>query len=316
MNTLLIDRKNMTLSQQRNVIRIGIDGARPKTIPLAQIKRIVISCNIRLESRLLRTLASLDISLVLINPRKPEEFGLLIGSGHNDASRRVKQILSSEDENQCRQYARYLVLEKIQNQKTLMGKMANKRPQYRYQLTKSADSLQRAINRLQAETLSLDSIRGIEGSAAAAYFNAYTRLFPDSFNFTHRNRRPPRAPVNALLSLSYTLADSLAGYLLQVHGYDLMIGFYHKLSYSRHSLSSDVIEPLRPIVDEWVLQQISRKNLRLGHFKQQNGGCYLNKSGRGRYYAAWEYEMKPGVIENIEQAIKELKRLLDDEHER
>lgn len=112
MNTLLIDRKNMTLSQQHNAIRIGIDGVRPKTIPLAQIKRIVISSNIKLESRLLRTLASQDISLVLINPLKPEQYGLLIGSGHNDASRRVKQILASEDENQCQRYARYLVLEK------------------------------------------------------------------------------------------------------------------------------------------------------------------------------------------------------------
>lgn len=193
--------------------------------------------------------------------------------------------------------------------------MAQKRPQYRYPLSKASATLQRAIDRLQAETPGLDSIRGIEGSAAAAYFSAYTRLFPGSFNFTHRNRRPPRDPVNALLSLSYTLADSLVGYLLQVHGYDLMIGFYHKLSYSRHSLSSDVIEPLRPIVDEWVLQQINRKNLRQGHFKQQNRGCFLNKSGRGRYFAAWEYEMKPGVIELIEQAIKELKRQLGDDHE-
>jgi len=310
MNTLLLDRKDMTISQERKTLKVSIEGNKPKTIPFAQIKRIVVSSNIKLESRLLRTLATEDISLVLINPRKPEEYGLLIGSGHNDASRRIDQMKASENDQLCQRYARYLVTEKIQGQKQLIDEIVKNRPQHRYHLSKASQTLGHSLKRLQTEALNLNSIRGIEGSSAAAYFSAFTHVCPAGLSFTHRNRRPPRDPVNALLSLSYTLANSLAGYRLQIHGYDLLIGFYHKLSYSRHSLSSDIIEPVRPLIDAWVLRQVNDKYLRKEHFKEQNEGCYLSKTGRERYYAAWEFEMKGPVIDRIEAAIGELENLL------
>ncbi len=161
MNTLHIDRNNTTISQQRGAIRISIDGRKPKTIPLSQINRVVVSSSITLESRLLRTLASRDISLALLNPRKPEEYGLLIGSGHNDAGRRIRQIKASEDPNFCQRYARYLGDEKMSQQKKLVENARCQRPEHRYSLTKAYDTLDKALSRLRSEALNLDSIRGI-----------------------------------------------------------------------------------------------------------------------------------------------------------
>ena len=311
MSTLIIDNKTLSLSQQGERIKITSDEMGTKTIPFTHIKRVVISSNVNIESRLLRTLASKDISVTFINPRNPQEYGLLQGSGHNDAARKIRQLKASQDFPICELISRYLVIEKIKGQHQILQQAAPLKPQCQYTIIKTLPVLENALQKLDAcNSLSLNSIRGLEGSSAAAYFNAYKCLFPESLNFTHRNRRPPKDPVNALLSLSYTLADSIACQSLQTVGLDLMIGFYHQLSWSRHSLSSDVIEPVRPHIDEWVRLLIARQNIRLHHFEQKDESCLLKKQGRQIYYALWEQEMKTSVkkitgncIQHIEQAI-------------
>ena len=95
----------------------------------------------------------------------------------------------------------------------------------------------------------MERLRGIEGAAAAAYFQGFTRLFPPSLEFTGRNRRPPRDPVNAVLSLSYTPLHFEAVQAVCAAGLDPLIGFYHELVFGRESLASDLIEPLWPKVD-------------------------------------------------------------------
>lgn len=304
MSTLIIDNKSLSLSQQYESIKIKKKEENPQTIPFSHITRIIISSNVKIESRLLRTLASKDISVAFINPRKPCEYGLLQGNGHNDAQRRIRQMQASLNNQTCNQISHYLVIEKIQQQIQMLNNAAPNYEQCRYAIQHSLPVLNSALKKLEQHNNPLNSVRGLEGSAAASYFKAYRCLFPESYEFTHRNRRPPKDPINALLSLSYTLANSLASQQIQIAGYDLHIGFYHQLSYSRHSLSSDIIEPVRPIIDEWVRQLIAEQHLRQRHFKKDGDACYLKKDARQIYYKKWEQDMREPLSQQLKQTLK------------
>jgi CRISPR-associated protein Cas1 len=305
MSTLIIDNKMLSLSQDGDRIKIATKENGAKTIPFSHVTRIVISSNINIESRLLRSLATKDISVAFINPRKPQEYGLLQGAGHNDATRRIRQMQASQNTGLCQKISRYLVTEKLKGQYRMLEQAAPDKPHCRYAIIKALPVINNAIQKLDSNnSINIDSIRGLEGSSAAAYFGAYKNLFPESLNFTHRNRRPPKDPVNALLSLGYTLADSIACQRLQIVGFDLMIGFYHQLSWSRHSFSSDVIEVVRPEIDEWVRLLISRQHITKQHFKIEPAACLLQKAGREIYYGLWEQELKLSLTTAIDACIQ------------
>lgn len=102
-----------------------------------------------------------------------------------------------------------------------------------------------------------------------------------------RNRRPPRDPVNALLSLTYTLLTSQAIQVLRINGLDPEIGFYHQPGYYRPSLACDLIELMRMPAESWVLGLCRKTTLRPRDFAMDNGACLLAKAGRGRFYAEW-----------------------------
>jgi len=134
----------------------------------------------------------------------------------------------------------------------------------------------------------LSRIRGLEGACAAACFRAYSALFAESLNFLSRNRRPPRDPVNAALSLAYTLLHYDAVRAAHAAGIDPFVGFYHGPAHGRESLACDLIEPLRPRVDEWIRTLFRDRVIRGEHFTVDKGACLLGKAGREHFYAAWE----------------------------
>ena len=135
------------------------------------------------------------------------------------------------------------------------------------------------------------SLRGLEGAAARAHFSALAAVLPPNLNFTGRNRRPPRDPANAALSLAYTLLHVEAIQACHAAGLDPLLGFYHRPAYGRESLASDLIEPLRARADLWVWDQFRTRALRDDHFTLDRGACLLGKAGRSVFYAAWQREV-------------------------
>lgn len=133
---------------------------------------------------------------------------------------------------------------------------------------------------------------GIEGAASARYFAAWGRLWEPPWEFPRRSRRPPRDPINALLSLSYTLALQYVGRMAVLRGLDTALGFLHTPQPGRPSLALDLLEPVRPWIDQWVWQSLNgRRLLKTDHFVfNRADGCRLNKEGRGLFYAAWHQD--------------------------
>ena len=132
---------------------------------------------------------------------------------------------------------------------------------------------------------------------------------PDSLGFTGRNRRPPRDPLNALLSLGYTMLHSEAVVELHGAGLDPFIGFYHDLHFGRESLASDLIEPLRPLIDRFSIALFSGGHLRKESFSITAQGCLLGKAGRVTYYQLYE-EAAEDLRRRMKESISDLLQLM------
>ena len=135
---------------------------------------------------------------------------------------------------------------------------------------------------------SISTMLGFEGAAAAAYFEGFRALFAPSLGFEGRRRRPPKDPVNACLSLGYTLLHSDAVFACHAAGLDPLLGLYHEPAFGRESLASDAMEPLRPHVDQWVWQMFRTRTLTPAAFHSDKGAVLLGKSGRQRFYEQFE----------------------------
>lgn len=294
MTTLYLDRRDLTLSLEGNALAIYAASVRQGTVPLSLLESVVMRSAVTLQSSLLARLADAGIGVLAFGGRGATKLARVQGRSHNDGARRIGQYIRHQDPTWRLHWTRRLVRGKLRRQQRLLRQAAARRPDLRHPLHKAQRQLGDAASRASAAELSsIDSLRGIEGAAAAAYFGAYTRLFPATLQFTGRNRRPPRDPVNAALSLAYTMLHYEAVRACYCAGLDPIIGFYHALDFGRDSLASDLIEPLRPSADAWVWQQFRDRNLRDDHFTQEGDACLLGKTGRQRFYAAFEVFARP-----------------------
>jgi CRISPR-associated protein Cas1 len=289
MASLYLDRKNCSLTLEGRVLAVYVDGRRETTVPLHVLERVVLRANVTLGSGLLARLAQAGVSVVLFGGRFARHSASVLGAGHNDATRRIGQQRAYDDWAFRARWTRRLVLGKVRGQRRLIARAALQRPDLRHPLTQAVQAQDQALARIRAEpSLGIGQLRGIEGAAAAAFFQGYTRLFAPALEFTGRNRRPPRDPVNAALSLGYTLLHGEAVHALHAAGLDPMIGFFHVLDFGRASLASDLIEPLRPQVEQWVWDRFRDGWLRPEHFAREGEACLLGKAGRQHYFSAYE----------------------------
>ena len=286
MTSLYVDRRGVTLKADGEALVFYENGERVGTVPLAPLSRVFLRGDVTLSSSLLGKLGERGIGVVVLSGRKAEPT-MLLGRPHTDAARRVEQYRLSQDTDFCLRFARSVVEAKLRSQAAFLAERRDDEPRSRYLLTHSLRRLDNAISAVGAQT-SAGSLRGLEGAGAAAYFEGFADLLPESLKFSLRNRRPPKDPVNAALSLGYTLLHAEAVLALYGAGYDPFIGFYHALDFGRESLACDVVEPLRVEVDRHMLKLFRTEKLRADDFSKVDGGCWLGKAGRARFYAEWE----------------------------
>ena len=291
MTSLYVDRRGVTLKADGEALVFYEDGERVGTVPLAPLSRVFLRGDVMLSSSLLGKFGERGIGVVVLSGRKGEAT-LFFGRPHNDARLRVEQGRRSLDEAFCLAYARTLVQDKLERQCQWLQELPQRYPQARYILTSTVDQLRQAQARV-GYAVNLDRLRGMEGAAAACYFAALRAVVPASLGFNERNRRPPRDPFNALLSLTYTLAQAETAMALHAAGFDPCIGYYHQPSFGRESLACDLLETVRPLADRLCLQLVRSQTLTKDHFSQSTAGCLLGKAGRERYYHAYEEQAEP-----------------------
>ena len=286
MTSLYVDRRGVTLKVDGEALVFYENSERVGTVPLAPLSRVFLRGDVTLSSSLLGKLGARGIGVVVLSGRKAEPT-LLLARPHNDAARRVAQYRLSQDAAFCLRFAQGIVAAKLRSQAAFLAERRDEEPRSRYLLTHSLRRLENAIAGVNQQA-SVGSLRGLEGAGAAAYFEGFADLLPERLNFSARNRRPPKDPVNAALSLGYTLLHAETVLALYGAGFDPFIGFYHALDFGRESLACDVVEPLRVEVDRHMLQLFRSEKLRADDFSTVDGACWLGKAGRARFYAEWE----------------------------
>jgi len=296
MGTLYLDRSGIELRRDGKALAVYQDGQRRSTVPVSHLDRLVLLGTVALDSGLLGYLADQGVAVLVFSGRNRQQLAVLVGRPHNDVTRRVAQYRLFADASWRLAWSRRLVRHKLAAQARQLSRGLRERPDARYALTRGLESLARLRQQLgpgAARHHTLDGVRGLEGAGAAAYFGALTSLFPPTVGFTGRNRRPPRDPVNAVLSLGYTLLHAEAVQACYVAGLDPLLGFLHEPEYGRESLAADFVEPFRPYIDQLAWTLFRTKALRAEHFSTQEDACLLDKAGRAVFYPAYEQSVQP-----------------------
>lgn len=139
---------------------------------------------------------------------------------------------------------------------------------------------------------SADHIRGIEGDGSRRYFKCmgiHLGSADPPIRFEQRNRRPPRDPVNAVLSFVYGLVLTELVGALDAVGLDPQIGYLHRPRSGRQSLALDLLEEFRPsVADRFSVALLARHQLTENHFQKAGGACYLSEPGRTALLELWE----------------------------
>jgi len=292
MKILFVEKPSMELRSERACLLIYQQGQRIGSVPLKELERVVVTPQVVLTSGVLGVFGEYGITLLVLNHRYPDRSAMLTGAMHGDVHRRMRQYARYQDRAFRSRQAQTLLLAKLTRQYRLISRQLFARPDLRHVLTKSLITLLHQLKALQQadESWELDQLRGLEG-AAAAYFAGYSRLFAPSLGFEHRHRRPPTDPVNACLSLSYTLLHQEAVEALRTVGLDSELGCFHDLYYQRDSLACDLLEPIRPWIDAWVYQLFHKHCLRLEDFERRDGGCWLQPAGKRRFYETYRQKV-------------------------
>ena len=181
-----------------------------------------------------------------------------------------------------------MVADKAENQRTFLRRNA------------PADATDRAVRDIDylieqiPKVDSIQSLLGIEGAIAAAYFGRFSTLlkprdFDSQWDFNGRNRRPPRDPVNALLSFGYAMLAKDCAVALLAEGLDPWWGLYHQPRHGRAALALDIMEPFRPaVVDSAVISAINTGMVQKSSFDSGSNGCILKAEGRKAFIRAYD----------------------------
>ena len=222
-------------------------------------------------------------------------YGVTTGMSTKNVFLRRTQFRLAEEGRFCLRLARKLVAGKIRNQRTMLLRNHVEPPKPELQ------ELRWLVTR--AETAeSLDELLGFEGWAARIYFGLFAGMLKRdrpaeedpafTFDFQARNRRPPRDPVNALLSLGYSLLAKDLTIACYAVGFDPMMGFYHQPRHGRPALALDLMEPLRPLVaDSAVLSSVNTRMVSEGDFVTAGPAVSLTAGGRKSFLRAYEARM-------------------------
>jgi len=300
MGLLLLDRAQLEIKSEGDALAFYEADERRGTVPIKLVDRCVIhGLQTRLDTGVLIKLAEAGVTTVLMSPRQSRRVAIVLGPQHNDAAVRLAQAQRVMDESWCCRWAAAVVRAKLARQARSLRYLQGQRPDARKPLFDALNTLQSIQANLATYSYNnghspdLASLRGHEGAAARAYFTGLASVMPPALGFAGRNRRPPRDPVNACLSLAYTLLHMQAVQACQTAGLDPLLGFFHRPAFGRESLASDMMEPLRPAADLWVWGLLRERTLREEHFNTDAKASLLGKTGRQIFYAVWSRSAKP-----------------------
>ncbi len=278
----------ITLSGERLSIWTKDDGAIEAR--LGNTSQISLFGNIQITPQALRTVLERGIPVSLFT-YGGWFIGRAVGHDSKNVELRLAQYAGATDPATSLRLARGFVVSKILNCRTLLRRNHEK-------ASAVVLSELKQLARKAAEADSLGELLGLEGTAARAYFSEFTGMLKpeDSetavFDLDGRNRRPPKDPINALLSFAYSLLSKDFALTLHAVGLDPLLGFYHQPRFGRPALALDMMEEFRPLVaDSVVIGVVNNGVVRASDFVRSPAGTALKPAARRRLILAYERRM-------------------------
>ena len=288
LNTLYATVQGSVLRLDSNTVRVVEGGKTLARFPLIRLGGIVVFGRVTVTPNLIARCAADGRGLVWMD-RVGRFVARAEGRLRGNVLLRRAQHLALSDSDATWRIARQIVAGKIQNSRDQVLRSArdSKRADAATALRVAASDMGDALVRLRSAR-GLDEVRGQEGFAASAYFGAFSSMLGGERAFDGRTRRPPRDPVNAVLSFLYALLASEYSGAAEGVGLDPQVGYLHALRPGRPSLALDLMEEVRAsVADRLAITLFNRGQLGDGDFEHLPGGAvHMNSRGRKRVIAA------------------------------
>ncbi len=302
LNTLYITREDAFLTLDGENVVVKADAKEIARFPLHPIESIVTFSYMGASPALMGKCAENGIALSFCTPHG-RFLARCDGRSRGNVLLRREQYRIADDPDRCGPIVSMMLFGKIFNARWVLERIKRD-----HALRVDTDKLEQASAHLQQSLLALreltdvDSLRGIEGEAAAAYFNVFDQMLlrdKQVFCFHERSRRPPKDPVNALLSFVYMLLTGMCANAAEAVGLDSYVGFLHRDRPGRASLALDLMEELRPcMADRFVLTLINNRIVSPKDFiYTESGAVLLTDTARKVLLKAWQ-EKKQEVMQH------------------
>lgn len=293
LNTLFVTSEDAYLSLDGENVVVNRDKQEVARFPLHNLSGIISFSYAGASPSLMGACGKKGIDLSFSSPTG-RFLARTVGEENGNVLLRREQYRIADDSCRSCMIARSMILGKLYNahwsvERTRRDHATRIDPD---RFSEVSEILQGLLPLVSEET-SLESLRGLEGTAASAYFGIFEDMIlreKETFYFHGRNRRPPLDPVNALLSFAYSLLNSQCASALESVGLDAYVGFLHRDRPGRTSLAADLMEELRPCcADRFVLTLINNRMIRGEDFRNsETGAILLTEEGRRKFLKAWQ----------------------------
>lgn len=264
---------------------ISKNGETLQKIPISYIEHLVVIGNVQITSQALKKLleSGCDISYLTYG-------GKYIGQTSSHNSKNIFLRLAQYEWYNCEEkrmeLARCIIESKVKNQIAMIQMFRWEENKYDWQ--RDVIQMKKMLEELKDKKDS-NEIMGVEGFCSSIYFGAFSQMLKGIVEFKTRNRRPPRDPVNALLSLGYTFLTKDMCNLIESESFEPYLGFLHGIRYGRKSLALDMIEEFRqPVVDRFVLYLFKNAIMTAEDFHNETEGVFLEKESFAKFCKEYE----------------------------
>ncbi len=312
---LYLNTQGFRVGKSGGVLQVKDKDKTVQEVRIGEVCQVNLLGNVQISTQAVQTLCEAGVPISYFS-MGGYFYGITTGLNTKNVALRRSQFRLADSEWFPRSLARKLVAGKIRNQRTMLQRN-HIEPQ------KSSLLVMKAMAERAEQAESLESLLGIEGTAARAYFEEFAGMIKPGddlapaangfkFDFEGRNRRPPRDPVNALLSLAYSMLAKDLTIACYAVGFDPYMGFYHQLRHGRPALALDLMEPFRPLIaDSAVLSAVNTRMVTERDFVRAGASVALTPAGRKGFFRAYELRMDSLVTHPMFEYRVSYRRLLE-----
>ena len=298
LNTIYVTNELTYLTLDGENLVCKIEGETKLRIPFENIENIVCFNYVGCSPTLMGKCVSKTIPINFISPQG-KFLAKVCGETKGNVFLRVAQI---DRFRECGlTLAQNTMAAKFSNTRQLIRRTLHDNASLRgdEQINKVMEVLDSGIEKV-FDAKTIEEVMGIEGNCAQNYFSIFDKLITNQkvpFTFEFRTKRPPLAPVNAVLSFVYTLLTSEFAAALETVGLDSYIGFCHALRSGRSSLACDLVEEARCIAERFVITLLNLQIIGEKDFEKQiSGAVWLNDEGRKKVLTRWQEKKRSEIV--------------------